>query len=69
MKNGFSLGNLFKSIKKGDLGSIIYYAIEVIGVITLLLSLVNKCNVLFGGGKKKDTKKDEKKDAKKEGKA
>lgn len=67
MAIGTSLLNFFKSIKKGDLGSIIYYAVEVIGVITLLLSLVNKCSVLFGG-KKTDPKKDAKKDPKKDGK-
>lgn len=53
-----------KALRKADLGSIIYYAVEVIGVVTLLLSLFNKVNILFGSKKTDSLKKDLKKDSK-----
>lgn len=59
------LVKFLKALRKADIGSIIYYAVEVIGVVTLLISLWTKVNILFGSKKTDSLKKDLKKDSKK----
>lgn len=49
-----------KKIDKAKLGKIVYWIVEGIGLLVLILSLVNKVKLLFGGGKSEEKDKEAK---------